>query len=109
MINVYINRNRNNEVCSFKVENHGSSIVCASVSILVINTVNCIEVFTGEKIQCFADDEKGIIDCAFPEIQNNKHNHDVNLLLNTMLYGLNNISFEYNNEVQIFDKEVSPC
>ena len=109
MIHVYIKRNVNAEICAFKVENHGDAIVCASVSILVINTVNCIEVFIGEEMLCFADQEKGIIDCIFPQLKKNKHNHDVNLLLNTMLYGLSNISVEYDNEICIFDEEVSAC
>jgi len=67
----------------------GKDIVCASVSVLVINTLNAIEKFAGEKAEVKAED--GIIECHFP----NEINDRTKLLLDTMLMGLKDIEKNY--------------
>ena len=111
MIKVNIYRNNDFRICGFKMNGHagydesGSDIVCAAVSILVINTINSIEKFADEKINVSADGEKGgHIKCMFPLIKEGKHNHDVELLLETMLHGLNNIENEYSCYIKINDE-----
>ena len=57
MINVTIYKNRNNDIVGFETEGHagyddsGKDIICAAVSMLVINTVNSIEAFTDTDIE----------------------------------------------------------
>ena len=52
-------------ICGFKLSGHagfaeeGSDIVCSAVSMLVINTINCIEEFTEEKFNYSADNDNG--------------------------------------------------
>lgn len=105
MIKVQIFRNLNNEIYRFVVFDHGDSIVCSAVSILVLNTVNSIENFTGERFDCNYDENGGFIECRFPDIENGAHNHDVNLLLNAMLLGLRGIDLEYENNILINDDD----
>lgn len=111
MIKAEILRNNNYVICGFKLSGHagfaeeGSDIVCAAVSMLVINTVNCIEEFTEEKFNYSADnDNGGYIDFYLPEIQKGAVNHDVELLLESMLYGLKNVENEYSQYIKIIDE-----
>ena len=43
----------------------GNDIVCAAVSMLVINTINSLDVLAGVKMQVSTDEEEGYIDCKF--------------------------------------------
>ena len=44
---------------------YGEDIVCASISVLVINTINSLEKITKEPMDVEADEEAGIIRCRF--------------------------------------------
>lgn len=103
MIEVTVNRNKSDEIYCFQVKNHGPSILCAAVSMLVINTINCIEHFTTEKIEYTQNKNTAVITCSFPKIESGKHSSDVSLLLNTMMFGLNNLVLEYNGDILIHD------
>lgn len=111
MIKAEIFRNKDYVIYGFRLSGHagfaeeGDDIICSAVSILVINTINAIERFTDEKYKFEADEENGgFINYSLPEIQEGKKNHDVELLLETMLYGLNNIENEYGCYIKINDK-----
>lgn len=111
MIKVKIYRNKDYRICGFQMNGHagfaeeGSDIVCSAVSILVINTINAIEKFTDEEFKVDADEKHGgHITCSFPLIKAGKHNHDAELLLETMLHGLNNIEDEYGCYIKINDE-----
>jgi len=106
MIKVQIFRNTNNEIYKFIVYDHGDSIVCSAVSILVLNTINSVENFTDERFECDYNEDGGFIECRFPGIENGVHSHDVNLLLNSMLLGIQSIDMEYRNNILITDEEV---
>ena len=81
MIHVTIFQNKYKECVGFQTEGHaeyadpGEDIVCAAASILVINTINAIEEFT--------EDEMGMISYHL-----NHPSKDAQLLLNTMILGL---------------------
>jgi hypothetical protein len=45
----------------------GRDIVCAAVSVLVINTINSIEKFCHYKVKMNSKEESGLIDCSFPK------------------------------------------
>lgn len=70
---------------------YGRDIVCASVSVLVINTINSIEELAGEQIFVESDEEEGRIECRFPDGVNEK----TELLLDSMVMGLKGIEKKY--------------
>lgn len=81
----------------------GKDIVCAAVSMLVINTVNAIEAFTGSVFDLDTEDESGLIAFKLEE----EPDHDTELLLDTMFLGLQDIQNNYGNEYLILEyKEV---
>ena len=63
MTQITIYRNENREVERFTCTGHagyseyGTDIVCASISVLVINTINSIETFTSTDFICEAEEE----------------------------------------------------
>ncbi len=73
----------------FQTEGHagyadpGEDIVCAAVSALVINTINAIEEFTEDDRVLISEDEMGMIVYHL-----NHPSKDAQLLLNTMILGL---------------------
>ena len=69
----------------------GSDIVCASVSILVINTINAMEAFAAEKMEVAARNEDGFIDVKFSVPIGEKGT----LLMDTMVLGLESVSDQY--------------
>ena len=69
----------------------GKDIVCAAVSVLVINTINAIETLAGEKTDVRTED--GVIECRFPD----KINDKAALLMEAMVLGLKDIEKNYGN------------
>ena len=79
----------------------GKDIVCAAVSILIINTVNSMEEFTGQMFG--TESEDGHIYCTLAK----PYDQDAQLLLNAMVFGLQNIRQEYGKKYLRLDfKEV---
>ena len=79
----------------------GKDIVCAAVSILIINTVNSMEEFTGQVFG--TESEDGHIYCTLVK----PYDQDAQLLLNAMVFGLQNIRQEYGKKYLRLDfKEV---
>lgn len=70
----------------------GNDIVCASISVLVINTLNAIEKLANEKADVTAKD--GVIECHFL----NEINDKTKLLMDTMLLGLKDIEKNYGKQ-----------
>ncbi len=66
----------------------GKDIVCAAVSVLVINTVNAIDQFTDEELECGTEDA---IEWKFLSSPGEK----AVLLMDAMLLGLKEIQNEY--------------
>jgi len=104
MISIKVFRNDNGEIFGFEAENHSKGIVCASVSVLLLNAVNSIECFTDEELSCDADENGGYLKLILPRIKENGADHDANLILNSVMLGLNGIAEEYPGEIRIFDK-----
>ena len=86
------------EYLGFTCEGHagysdyGKDIVCASISILVINTINSLEEISGERMEVSADDEAGIIRCSFVD-QPLKDTSKV--LMDSLVLGLTQIEKQY--------------
>ena len=69
----------------------GSDIVCAAVSVLVINTMNSIEKFTKDKFSCVQDEESGLIEFIIVS----EVSKASSLLMNSMFLGLKDIQHDY--------------
>lgn len=93
---------QNDLLWRFKIEGHsgyaehGSDIICAATSVLVFNTVNAITEFTDEQL-CIhkIDNSKGLLDFEFPKRKLGHSSIEAELLLNTMILGLNTIKETY--------------
>lgn len=72
----------------------GKDIVCASISVLVINTLNSIEELAKENIITDNDEKKGYIECHFPDEINDK----TTLLMDSMVMGLKSIEEKYGKQ-----------
>ena len=100
MIEVSIYKNAKSLITGFKVSGHagfskhGEDIVCAAVSVLVINTINSIENFTSDKFTYDEDEKKGIIEFhVTSEVSNNG-----NLLMSSLALGLMRVEEEYGDK-----------
>ena len=77
-------------------------IVCAGVSAIVINTVNCLQDLLHEDIGCDYDSEEGgLITCVFRSIPT----HEASLLIDSMIHGLKWIRSEYGEKYLNFEIE----
>ena len=82
---------------------YGQDIVCASVSCLVINTINSLDELTGEKMDITTDEKEGFIDCKFI----NPLSSGSKLLLDSMILGLSGIVSDYGKKyLELKFKEV---
>ncbi|MDE6622516.1 MAG: ribosomal-processing cysteine protease Prp [Lachnospiraceae bacterium] len=81
----------------------GSDIVCAAISILVINTLNSIEELAREKIITESDEKEGCIECHFPD----KINEKTKLFMDSLVMGLKGIEQNYGKKYfELIIKEV---
>ena len=97
MTHVSIIKTRNGEYKGFNCIGHsgyadaGEDIVCAAISVLVINTINSLDQLAGEKFKLVTNEEDGLIDCRFENMINDKSK----LLLDSMVLGLQEIKKQY--------------
>ncbi|MBD5459362.1 MAG: ribosomal-processing cysteine protease Prp [Lachnospiraceae bacterium] len=81
----------------------GPDILCSSISVLVINTVNALEELAGEKFTTVSNEETGFIKCDFPDSLQERSV----FLLDAMVYGLENLSRTYGRKyLQVNFEEV---
>lgn len=109
MTKITIFQNQAREYLGFSCLGHagyadaGEDIVCAGISALVINTINSIDKFTTEAHTTNQDQETGLISFRFEK----PAGHDAELLMKSMVLGLQEIQHNYGNEFIILDfKEV---
>jgi len=98
MIKVSVTRSRWGNIRTLKVSNHGDPIVCAAVSVLVLNTVNSLEALTDEKFSCNYAEEGGFLEIEFSE---ETLGRDARLLTDSLMLGLKSISEEYPGNIII--------
>ncbi len=108
MISVVISR-QNNIYKSVSLDghagyaDHGQDIVCAAVSVLVINTFNSIEQFTDDAFSMEAAEDGGYMNMTFTGMLSDK----AKLLIDSMLLGLDEIQKQYGDEyISLQYKEV---
>ena len=97
MTHVSIIKTRSGEYKGFNCIGHsgyaeaGEDIVCAAISVLVINTINSLDKLAGEKIKLVTNEDEGLIDCRIDGQINEKSK----LLLDSMILGLREIKKQY--------------
>ena len=72
----------------------GSDIVCAAISMLVINTINSLDELTDARMEVESNEDKGLIECRFVE----ELDADAVLLLDSMVLGLKNVVSQYGKQ-----------
>ncbi len=103
MIKVEIIRNNNN-IKKISILGHamydeyGKDIVCASVSTLVISTVNNILSINDKTIKVEQNDSKIIIEYILKD-------NIIDILINNMISNLNTLANNYPKNIKIIDKE----
>ncbi|MCI8991366.1 MAG: ribosomal-processing cysteine protease Prp [Eubacterium sp.] len=109
MVKVTIYKNRNQELKGFCCTGHagyavhGEDIVCAGVSVLVLNTINSIERFTEEEYDLETEESSGRIRFLLKGVPSEA----ADLLLNSMILGLEGIRSSYGKKyVTLKFKEV---
>ena len=106
MIHIQI-AEKNQECIKVTVKGHagyageGQDIICAAVSILMVNTVNSIETFTDDDFTC--DDGDGFMEITVDE----EASPGTKLLMRSLCLGLEGIRQSYGDTfIQIMTKEV---
>ena len=103
MIKVEIIRNNNN-IKKISILGHamydeyGKDIVCASVSTLVISTINNILSINDKTIKVEQDNSKVIIEYTLKD-------KIIDILINNMISNLNTLANNYPKNIKIIDKE----
>ncbi len=98
MTTVVICRTRAQQYTGFTCMGHAGyaepgepDILCASISTLVINTINSLEELAGETLQVSSNDETGFIRCV---IEGSLQEKSV-FLMDSMVFGLQQLSGSY--------------
>ena len=82
---------------------YGKDIVCAAVSVLVINTINSIDTLTNDKIKVKSNDKKGFIELTFLS----SVSLESKVLMDSLVLGLQGVRDDNNTEyINIIFKEV---
>lgn len=110
MTDVTIYRNRNRECIGFTAIGHadyadaGEDIICAAISVLVINTCNAIEALTNTAISLITNEEEGLIDCRLKDTPSEQ----TELLFSAMILGIRNMTEneDYEEYIQLSFEEV---
>ncbi len=98
MIHITIFQNQDKDYIGIQTEGHaeyanpGEDVVCAAVSVLVINTLNAVEEFTEDEFSGMADEETGMISWHL----NTDPSYEAQLLLKTMVLGIDNMVSDEN-------------
>ena len=107
MTNITFYIKSDNSIIGFKSKGHagfgvrGTDVVCAAVSILLINTVNSIEKLTGEICNYKINDRRATIDFEMDDVGDKSQ-----VLLKSLKMGLEGIAGEYPGNVTIKIEEV---
>ncbi len=100
MTEIIIRKSENGEYKGFTCKGHsgfaakGKDIVCASVSVLVINAINSMEKLAEEDMEIKAEEVAGIIRCRIKRTLSEKGK----LLMDSMILGLLQIEEQYGNK-----------
>ena len=71
---------------------YGEDIVCAAISVLVINTINSLEQITREQMEVESDEDAGTIRCRFV---NQPLKETSKALMDSLVLGLTQVEKQY--------------
>jgi len=104
MITVTFYKDSSDRFIGFKSVGHagagerGNDVVCAAISILVINTVNSIEMFTNDRAACHADEKNfGYISYRLKD----KGSEESQLLLKSLHLGVEGVMRENKKYIKL--------
>ena len=78
--------------------NSGSDIVCAAISVLVINTINSLDQLTKASIDVETEETDGYISCQFKEPLNEAQK----LLMDSFVLGIEHVVDGYGSQKKFF-------
>ena len=73
---------------AFKIRGHGPEYICSAISVLAINTINCIERFTADKFICDYKKSGGLIDFR---LTNKNISREARILIKALDFGLRDV------------------
>ena len=83
----------------------GKDIVCAAVSVLVINTMNSIEAFTEDEFTGEVNEKKGHVVFELAD----SCSEEAKLLMRSLELGIRDIYEEHSRYISLIDWEVKSC
>lgn len=98
MTKITFHKTKAGEYRGFTCEGHagyadyGKDIVCASISVLVINTINSLEEIARERMEVAADEDTGTIRCFFVDLPLKETSK---VLMDSLVLGLTQIEQQY--------------
>jgi hypothetical protein len=101
MTDITFYKTKTGEYRSFTCKGHagyadyGRDIVCASISVLVINTINSLEEICNERMEVVTDEDEGIISCSFVDQPLQEHSK---VLMDSLVLGLTQIENQYGHQ-----------
>ena len=107
MIKITIYQNRNQQFVGFDCLGHAeyseeNDIDCAAASALVINCINSIESLTDDSFHCDSNEMDGMIVFRF----DGKSGDDAQLLLKSLVLGLQEMESNYDAYIDVIFEEV---
>ena len=109
MTQVVFFRTKDQQITGFVSSGHsgfaeeGEDIVCAGISVLIVNTLNSIETLTDAQMVCEEDPERAWIRFSTEEYERK----DVQLLLQSLVLGMTGIEQSYGSSfVEVSFEEV---
>lgn len=105
MTKITIFKNQEDEFLGFECYGHaeyadeGEDIVCAGISALVISTINALDAYTDATFEPDTDQETGLIRVIFSK----PAGHDADLLMKSLVLGLQGIQNTYGDEYIILN------
>ena len=100
MIKVIIKRDKDKVAKGIEISGHagyadyGQDIICAAVSVLALNMANSVEQFTDDHFEGSVAEDGGHFSFSFPD----EISPESQLLMNSLILGLQNIREEYGAE-----------
>ncbi|MGE5472872.1 MAG: ribosomal-processing cysteine protease Prp [Ignavibacteriales bacterium] len=112
MIVVLINRKKDGRIKEFSINGHagfekaGKDIVCAGVSAISGTAIIGLERLLDINPVITIDSEKGHLKCRLPDDISEESANNAQIILETMVLGIRDISEKYNKFIRLSDKEV---
>ena len=104
MIEITVYRNQNNLYTGFDCIGHagyansGRDIVCAAISVLVINTINSLDQLTKASLDVETEETDGYISCQFKEPLTEAQK----LLMDSFVLGIEHVVDGYGSQKKFF-------